>query len=70
MTISGDGTMTFWDTLLPGVVASLHAPQALECAVLSPDGTTLAVGGEQPTIHLLDAMRRGERLAASGNAEQ
>ncbi len=70
MTISGDGTMTFWDTLLPGVVASLHAPQALECAVLSPDGTMLAVGGEQPTIHLLDAMRRGERLAASGNAEQ
>ncbi|MDP6601103.1 MAG: WD40 repeat domain-containing protein, partial [Phycisphaerales bacterium] len=70
MTISGDGTMTFWDTLLPGVVASLHAPQALECAVLSPDGTLLAVGGEQPIIHLLDTMRRGERLSANGNSEQ
>jgi len=63
-----DGTVTTWVDGEPRASSQVHAGGAYALA-FSPDGSTLASGGADREVQLLD-LARGHRMALAGNQHQ
>ncbi|MBA4065759.1 MAG: hypothetical protein C0501_18975 [Isosphaera sp.] len=55
VTAGGDGGLVFWDRAAGARQAVVNEGRNLTCLAVSPDGRTLAVGGDRDNVRLRDA---------------
>ena len=63
---SRDGTIRVWDTAKRTLVRSLDSRFGHDAVAISPDGKTIAVGGEPGVTHLIDVDTGKERRFGDG----